>query len=314
MSRRPDLVGELEREVRLRLGPQAAPALLEAFDWPREGQRITSARQTQLWNDLWITLSNEHPELFARDLRRAIVDTQALAYLYVRRHYPASVPPLKLLPAERKALAIARAAFRRWSGLEALSRPARFRLVRASCPILTTERATWGSRRAAMTFAWSPGVRRVVLVYEDFVSECRRDDRLWLLVGVLVHEELHSAHQLQAGCPLLYDEADRITPLVEELCAYVGSNVAELLLHDGRVPTRDELQEWNGLTHEGESLNALLSLWPDLAGGDEIVAAAAKLAVAVLRAGGEQNVLDLLAARSPRQMNAAWWRGQLGGA
>jgi hypothetical protein len=307
VGRYSDLIDELRIEWFRHARPLANGLQL---DWPEpERGSLRRARALRFWNEYWITLLDERSDLFHADVRASLIDTQALAYLFVRSQYPASVPPLRLKNEERQQLDALREQFTRWSRLAALSAPPRYRLVRKDCPVLVSERRAFSPERAACTFAWSPGpVRRMVLVYEDWLEKCRADAESWLMVPVLLHEEIHCAHQLAAGWPQPYAVDDRVTPLVEELCTTVQSNVAELVVLHAKPPSRRQLCRWNGLSYRGEQLNALVRLWPDLRRGDEIVAAVAALAVSVLVAGSERAVLELLAARSSRRMGVAAWR------
>lgn len=267
--------------------------------------RLGRERALDLWNDCWTLLRDERPEVFDGDFRRALIDTQALAYLYVRRQYADYVPPLRLIASERGELEALRQRFRALTGLAALARPARLRLVRDGCPLLDAERRAFCPKRAAMTFAWSPGpVRRVVLVYESTVEELRLEHGWWLL-SIVLHEDLHSAVHLAAGCPAPYAAADAITPLVEELCISLLSNVAELLLVDGRLPTRRRLRAWNEISSQGARLNQLLDALPGDA--EAIAPAAAALAVTAVAAGDADAVLALLATGSRRGV-ASWRR------
>lgn len=145
----------------------------------------------------------------------------------------------------------------------------------------------------------------MVLVYESTLEELRREGHQWWVVVILLHEEIHSAIHVAAGYPPPYADDDTITPLVEELCVSLASNVAELLLLDRCPPTRRRLRRWNEVSYQGARLNALLGALPGDE-PDEIVAAAAELAVAVVAAGGRDAVLELLVARSRR--SAASWR------
>lgn len=310
VGRYSDLIAELRREL-LRHAPSLAEGL--PLDWPDPKRRLRRERALRFWNYYWIALLDERPDLFHSDVRSSLIDTQALAYLFVRAQYPAAVPPLRLEHAERQQLDELRTQFRRWSGLAALSAPPRYRLVRRDCPVLVGERRAFSPERAACTFAWSPGpVRRTVVVYEKWLETCRAEGEPWLMVPVLLHEEIHGAHQLAAGRPQPYADDDRATPLIEELCTTLQSNVAELVVLHGRAPSRRQLMRWNDLSYRGEQLNGLVRLWPDLRRGDEIVAAAAALAVSAIGAGDEGAVLELLAAPSSRRGVAAWRRLLLG--
>lgn len=302
MNRYTALAAELRDSLAPLLGDSPFGAELERASHAR---RLGRGRALDLWNDLWTLLRDERPDVFDGDFRRSLIDTQALAYLYVRRQYSAYVPSLRFTTSERKQLDELRQCFRTLTGLAALARPARLRLVRDGCPILDAERRAFCPARAAMTFAWSPGpVRRVVLVYESTVEELRADHNWWLL-SIILHEELHSAVHLAAGCPPPYAAEDAITPLVEELCASVVSNVAELLLLDGRFPTRRRLRGWNEMSSQGAHLNELLDALPG--DGEAVAAAAAALAVDAVAAGGADAVIDILRARS-RRGDRSWRR------
>lgn len=264
---------------------------------------MPSRSATERWNACWAELRDEHPELFHRDFRRSLTCTDALSYLYVRERYPEFVPPLKLTSEERAKLGRLRMQFEQWTGLPALSRPASLRLIRSGCPILDAERASSSPDRAACTFGWSPGpVRRVVLVYEDRLIDWRQRGWQFLLLSTLLHEEIHSAVHLAAGGPELYAIDDEITPLVEELCVTLLSNIAQLFI-DSSIPPRHEVRRWNAFDKESK-LNVLLRAIPGQH-GDEVAASAAELAIATVSAGSADAVLELLAARSDR--SARWW-------
>lgn len=302
MNRYTALAAELRDSLAPLLGDSPFRAELERA---ARARRLGRGRALDLWNDLWTLLRDERPDVFDGDFRGTLIDTQALAYLYVRRQYSAYVPPLRLTASERSELDELRQRFRTLTGLAALAGPARLRLVRDGCPILDAERRAFCPKRAAMTFAWSPGpVRRVVLVYESTVEELRADHDWWLL-SIVLHEELHSAVHLAAGCPPPYADDDAITPVVEELCISLLSNVAELLLLDGRLPTRRRLRAWNEMSSQGALLNQLLEALPG--DGEAVAAAAAALAVAAVAAGDADAVIELLAARS-RRGGASWRR------
>lgn len=303
---RMDRYGALAAELEASLLPLLADSPSRA-ELEREARalRLGRKRALDLWNECWTLLRDERPEAFDGDFRRALIDTQALAYLYVRRQFADYVPPLRLTASERGELEALRQRFRALTGLAALARPARLRLVREGCPLLDAERRAFCPKRAAMTFAWSPGpVRRVVLVYESTVEDLRADHTWWLL-AIVLHEELHSAVHLAAGSPAPYADDDAITPLVEELCVSLLSNVAELLLLDGRLPTRRRLRAWNEMSSQGALLNRLLDALPG--DGEAIAPAAAALAVAAVAAGDAEAVLALLASGSRRGV-VSWRR------
>lgn len=279
----------------------------DALGLPPSQTRFTRRRARTIWNDCWTHLRDERPDVFHRDFRSSLIDTQALAYLFVRKQYSEFVPSLRLNRGERVALGRLREQFRRWTGLVALEQPARLRLVRDGCPLLSAERQAFSPDCSAQTFGWSPGpLRRTVLFYEDKLGELRRENLEWMLVAIVLHEEVHSAVHFAAGCPRPYDEDDTLTPLVEELAVKLVSNVAELV--DEGVPTRRRLREWNEVSYQGELLNRLLEAVPG-ARGDDIAAAASDLAVATVAAGSSEAVLAELASRSRRSRR--WWRAAL---
>jgi len=298
------LVEELEVEALRALGPDA-PAFLDDLRWPKREQRVTRRRAATLWNHFWMALSYDRPELFHRDYVPAIIDSQAVAYLFVREQYPDFVPPLRLSAREKRTLAEVRDLMHMWTGLPALARPARYRMVLKGCPLLQAEAdAEHAGQRVAMTFAWAPSVRRVVLVYQDFLDWCRDADMLFVLVGVLIHEELHSAHVLAAGRPE-YNDDKQFALALDELAVKLIGEIAELCV-DGEVPTRADVLRWVRHSHERRRLEALLELLP----GEppELVHAASELAVAGLRAADEREVNTLLDARSPRRHRTDYWQ------
>lgn len=298
------LLDELAAEASRALGEEGARSLLDELGWPKREGRVTQRRVLTLWNRYWMTLSNERPDLFHGDHVPSIIDTQALSYLYVREQYPDWVPPLRLSAGEKRALERARLVLHGWTELPALARPARFRLVRQGCPILQVEADREAGHRVAMTFAWAPSVRRVVLVYEDFLDWCRQREMLFVFVGVLLHEELHSAHVLAAGIPQ-YDDVRQFAFALDELVVTLIGEIAELCV-DGNAPTRDDMLRWISHSHRRRSLEALLQLLP----GEprELVHAASELAVAGLRAADDHEVIGLLNARSTRRHRADYWR------
>ena len=304
------LLDELEHEAQRQLGCEASRFLAE-LAWPVPNRRVSPLRAEDLWVDYWDKLAAHRPDLFAWGLRRDIAVAEALAYLYVRKQYPDWLPPLRLKDEERQLLRATRARIAAWTGLPALGRPAPRRLVRTGCPILEQERITKGGRRNGATFAWAPSLRRVVLIYEDYLVEKRQEGCPHLLVGTVLHEESHSARLLAAGQPS-WTEDSEITYWLDELAAMQIGFLAQLMAKIGRVPTRQELERWNELQWPGTRINRLCRLWPKAAVPD-LVGALTDLTVSALQLQGERRVFALLDARSRRRHTPDHWRSLLYG-
>lgn len=311
MSRWGEVLEELTAEAYKALGADADCFLAE-LSWRAPGRRITALRAERLWNAYWISLSGKRPDLFYHDFCTDIEDTDVLAYLYVRKHYGEFVPPLRLRPKEKEAADNMRERLAAWTGWEDLLHPPQTRLVRADCPILWQERLVGAGMRGGCVYCWTPGLRHTILLYEDFLNECRKNGWAFSLIGTLLHEEIHSAHLKAAGLPALHDGKWAAYEL-EELCTTLEGKIVELMAFDGWEPTRADITWWNDRDKEdGARLNKLSRLWPKI-GTPELVKAISTLAISAVKSGSDEEVFSLLDSLSPRPHKTDYWRALLYG-